>query len=330
MHKPLSASLAMLAACAAVAAAGPAQAADAYPDHRVTLIVPFVPGGGTDSGARVLATKLSEKWHQSVVVENRGGAGGILGADAVARAKPDGYTLLMGNVGTQSINPYLYGKLPYDPAKAFVPISMVADLPLILVTSPKFKATDLKQIIALGKAEPNAYSYASSGIGNSTHLAMEVFESASGARFRHIPYKGGGQANADVMSGEVPMQFTSIFGAVGMITSGKFRPIAVAGPERSLALPDVPTMKEAGLENADFASWIGVLAPAGTPAPIVEKIAADIREVMSTKEVKDLLEAQGAVPHTSTPKAFADHIAADNRRLSALIRKLGIHADSAQ
>ncbi|NML48303.1 tripartite tricarboxylate transporter substrate binding protein [Ramlibacter sp. G-1-2-2] len=301
--------------------------AQAYPSRPVTLVVPFPPGGGTDTGARLIAQALSTRWGQPVVIDNRGGAGGIVGADIVARAKPDGYTLLMGNVGTQAINPPLYGKLPYNPEKAFAPISLVADLPIVLVTYPGFKATNVKDLVALGKAEPNKYTFASSGTGNSTHLAAEIFMAASGAKFLHVPYKGGGLANTDVIAGHVDMQFTSIFGSTGFISSGKFRPLAVSSETRSPALPNVPTLAEEGVKNAEMGSWLGVLAPAGTPQPVIDKIAADIREVVNSKEVRDTMIAQGATPRTSTPAEFAAVIAQDLQRFTALVRKLNIHAE---
>ncbi|KAF1047310.1 Bug family tripartite tricarboxylate transporter substrate binding protein [Xylophilus sp.] len=316
---------AVAAAVASVPFASPAQ--KPFPSKPVTLVVPFVAGGGTDTGARLIAPKLAAKWGQSVVVDNRGGAGGILGADLVARARPDGYTLLMGNVGTQAINPYLYSKLPYDAQKAFAPVSLVADLPLVLVVNPQFKAQDVRSLVALGKAEPGAYSFASSGTGNSTHLAFEVFQAASGAKFQHVPYKGGGQANSDVIAGHVPLQFTSIFGATGLISGGKFKPLAVASATRSAALPQVPTLAEAGVPNAELASWIGVLAPAGTPRAIVVKIAADIREIVAQPQVRDALVAQGAEPRSSTPQEFQKIIDGDMQRFSALIRRLGLQAD---
>lgn len=314
-------------AAIAVWPAASVQAQETFPHKSVTLVVPFVPGGGTDTGARLISTRLAAKWGQSVVVDNRGGAGGILGADIVARAKPDGYTLLMANVGTQAINPYLYAKLPYDPQKAFAPVSLVADLPLMLVVHPQFKAQDVRSLIALGRAEPGSYSYASSGAGNSTHLAFEIFQAASGAKFQHIPYKGGGQANADVVAGHVPMEFTTIFGATGFVSGGKFKALAVASPKRSAALPEVPTLAEAGLPNAELASWIGVLAPAGTPKAVVDRISADIREVVALPEVREAMVAQGAEPRSSTPEEFQKVIEADMRRFSALVRKLDLRAE---
>ena len=317
----------MAAAFTAVPLVVAAQSPAPFPARPVTLVVPFPPGGGTDTGARLVAQHLSTKWGQPVVIDNRGGAGGIVGVDLVARAKPDGYTLLMGNVGTQAINPPLYGKLPYDPEKAFAPISLVADLPIMLVTNPGFKATTVKELIALGKAEPDKYNYASSGTGNSTHLASEIFQAASGTKFLHVPYKGGGLANTDVIAGHVNMQFTTIFGATGFVSSGKFRPLAVASDVRSPALPNVPTLAEEGLKNAEMGSWIGILAPAGTPKTVVDKIAADIREVVGSKEVRDTMIAQGATPKSNTPAEFQELIERDLKRFTALIRKLNIRAE---
>ncbi|QHI97544.1 tripartite tricarboxylate transporter substrate binding protein [Xylophilus rhododendri] len=319
--------MALALALAAVPMATRAQAPENFPNKTVTLVVPFVPGGGTDTGARLIGQKLAAKWGQSVVVDNRGGAGGILGVDIVARAKPDGYTLLMGNVGTQAINPYLYARLPYDPARAFAPVSMVADLPLVLVVNPQFKAPDVKALIALGRGEPGKYSYASSGTGNSTHLAFEIFQAASGARFQHVPYKGGGQANADVVAGHVPMEFITIFGTTGFITGGTLKPLAVASAARSAALPNVPTLAEAGLPNAELASWIGILAPAATPRALVEKISADIREVVAMPDVREAMVAQGAEPRSNTPQDFQKAIDADMQRFSALIRRLDLRAE---
>lgn len=295
-----------------------------FPTRPVSIIVPFTPGGGTDVGARVVANKLSQKWGQSVVVENRPGAGGIVGAELVARARPDGYTLLMGNVGTQTINPPLYGKLPYDPDKAFVPISLVADLPIALLVTPGLKVANARELADLGKARPDEYTYASSGSGNSTHLAAEIFQAATGARFRHVPYKGGAQAMADVIAGHVPFQFNSVFGVTSYISSGKVRALAVASNERVAALPDVPTLAESGVTGAEMASWLGLLAPAGTPQAIVDRIAADVREVVQSADLRDTMSAQGAVARSSTPAEFAALIAADTRRYTELIHRIGI------
>jgi len=295
-----------------------------FPTKPVTLIVPFVAGGGTDAAARLLAEKLSVLWGQSVIVDNRGGAGGIIGVEAMVHSRPDGYTLLMGNVGTQAINPSLYPNLPYDPKRDTVPIAMMAELPIVLVASPSFPAQSVKDLVALGQAEPGKHSYASSGVGNSTHLACEIFQSATGTRFLHVPYKGGGQANADVIAGHVEFQFTSVLGNLGVIRSGKMRPLAVASATRSPTLPDVPTMAEAGVSNAEIGSWVGLFAPKGTPEAIVEKIAADLRQVIEKPEVREMLIAQGASPRATTPQEFSRIIDDDTRRFATLIKEKGI------
>jgi tripartite-type tricarboxylate transporter receptor subunit TctC len=298
-----------------------------FPSHTVTLIVPFAPGGGTDGTARLLAQKLSTLWGQQMIVENRGGAGGIVGMELAARAKPDGYTLVMGNVGTLAINPALYKKLPYDPQRDFAPISMMAELPIVLVVTPSLPAANVKEFVALAKQQPNKMSYASSGTGNSTHLAAEIFAAASGTSFVHVPYKGGGQANTDVMAGHVQFQFTSIFGNVGLIESGKMRALGVASDTRALALPKVPTLAEAGVPNAEMGSWVGLFAPAGTPQSVIDKVAADMRTVVNAPDVRDLLIAQGTIPRTTTPAEFEKIIAADTKKFGELIRRLNIQAE---
>jgi tripartite-type tricarboxylate transporter receptor subunit TctC len=320
----------LLQRCAAVlllALAAPALAQSPYPSRPVTLIVPFAPGGGTDGTARLLAQKLSVLWGQQMVVDNRGGAGGIVGMELGARAKPDGYTLVMGNVGTLAINPALYKKLPYDPQHDFAPVSMMAELPLVLVLSPSFKVANVKELVELGKKEPGKFSYASSGTGNSTHLAAEIFEAASGTRFIHVPYKGGGQANADVMAGHVQFQFTSVFGNVGLIESGKLRAIATASDARVPVLPNVPTLAEAGVPNAEMGSWVGIFAPAGTPQAIIDKVAADMRAVVNAADTRDTLIAQGATPRTTTPAEFQKVVASDTKKFAELIKRLGLQAE---
>ena len=314
---------AMLSLCAATAS----QAESSYPSRSVTMIVPFSAGGGTDAAARLLAEKLSVLWGRAVIVDNRAGAGGIVGVEAMVHAKPDGYTLLMGNVGTQAINPSLYRKLPYDPQRDTVPISMMAELPIILLASPTFKVANVKELVALGKAEPGKYSFASSGVGNSTHLAGEIFQSASGAQFLHVPYKGGGPANADVMAGHVQFEFTSILGNLGLIRSGQLRALAVASKTRSPTLPDVPTMAEAGVPNAEMGSWVGLFAPRGTPQAVIDKIAVDLRKVIESPQVRDMLVSQGATPRTTTPEEFKQIIAEDTQRFAVLIKQKGIHVN---
>ena len=306
-----------------------AQAADgqAYPTRTVTVIVPFPPGGGTDIGARLVAQKLSLKWGQSVVVENRGGAAGLLGADAVAKAKPDGYTLLVGNVGTQSVNPALYAKMPYNPDTAFEPITMIAELPLVLLATPSLPYQTVQELVAAAKAEPGKISYASSGAGGAPHLAAEILKSSAGIDLLHVPYKGGGPAVADLMAGHVNLLFATVLEGSGAVRSGKLRGLAVSSATRSLALPDLPTVAESGVPGFDTGSWIGMLAPAGTAQTIIQKIAADIRTVLSQDDTRETLIKQGATPLIMTTEQFTARINLDRKRYGEVIKASGIKVD---
>src|SRR5437879_5608238 len=257
--------------CATAALAQP------YPAKPVTFIVPFSPGGGTDISARTVAAKLTDKWGKSVVVENRAGAAGILGADAAARARPDGYTLLIANVGMVSINPALYPKLPYNPDTAFAPISLICELPFVLMASPSFAPNTVKELVAYAKANPEKVTFASSGSGGSPHLTAEIFQLATGTRMTHVPYKGGGPAMTDLMAGHVDLLFASVLEGSGHIKSGRLKGLAVTHAKRSPAIPEVPTLAEAGVKNAESGSWIALLAPAATPAAIIAKVGADLR-----------------------------------------------------
>jgi tripartite-type tricarboxylate transporter receptor subunit TctC len=299
-----------------------------YPDRTVTLVVPFPPGGGTDTGARLVATRLGQRWKQVVVVENKPGAAGAIGADSVSKAKPDGYTLLMGNFGTQSVNPTLYAKkLSYNPDTAFIAVSLVADLPLVLLVNPSVKANTAKELIALAKTQPGAITYSSSGSGGSMHLAGALFENASGAQMLHVPYKGGGPAIADLIAGHVNVSFATILESSGHVKSGRLRALAVTGPARSPILPGVPTLDESGLPGFNSTSWIGILVPAGTPLAIVAKIAADVHEVMAIPEVRQQFIDQGAVPVGGTPAAFQALIDNDRRRYAKIIQEKNIVAE---
>ena len=291
----------------------------AYPARPVTLVVPFPPGGGTDTGARIVAQRLAARWGQPVVVDNKGGAAGQIGADFVARARPDGYTLLMGNIGTQAINPALYKKLPYDPDTAFVPISLVAELPLAMTVHPGVPATTPRELIALARQKPGQLSYSSSGAGGAPHLAAEMFKQATGSYILHVPYRGGGPAVADLLAGHVDLSFMTVLEASGHIKSGKLRALAVTSAQRVPALPDVPTLAEAALPGFNSISWIGLLAPAGTPKGIVDKIAADVREALGAEEVKTKLVELGALPHPTTPAQFVQMIASDRKRYAQII-----------
>jgi tripartite-type tricarboxylate transporter receptor subunit TctC len=303
-------------------------AAAQYPARTVTIVVPFPPGGGTDTGARFLSQRLSQKWGQPVVVENKPGAAGTVGADLVSKAKPDGYTLLMGNFGTQSINPTLYGKrLAYNPDTAFVAVTLVADLPLVLLVNPTVPAPSAKELIALAKAQPGKLSYSSSGSGGSMHLAGALFENATGTQMLHVPYKGGGPAIADLIAGHVNVSFATILESSGHIKSGRLRALAVTGLTRSPILPEIPTLADTVLPGFNSSSWIGLLAPAGTPQAVVDKIAADVREAMQLPELRQQFIDQGAVPVGSTPAQFQSLIDNDRRRYATIIQEKNIAVD---
>jgi tripartite-type tricarboxylate transporter receptor subunit TctC len=301
-------------------------AAPAWPSRPVTVVVPFAPGGGTDIAGRLLAVRLGQKWGQTVVVDNRTGAGGVVGAELVAKAKPDGYTLLIGNVGTQSINPSLY-KLTYDADKAFAPISLFAELPFAFVVNPNLPAKTPKELIALAKAAPDKYTYASSGSGGSPHLTAEIFQQATGVKFVHVPYKGGGPAMSDLMAGHVDMLFASILETSGYVKTGKLRALAVTSPQRSPAMPEVPTLAELGVPNAESGSWVALLAPAGTPQALVDKIAADVKEAVATEDMRKALIAQGATPRGSTPAELQKTIDADKLRYGQVIKAGGVKVE---
>ena len=304
-----------------------AACAQAFPARTVTLVVPFPPGGGTDTGARIVAEQLGKKWGQVVVVENKGGAAGMIGADSVAKSKPDGYTILMGNIGTQSINPSLYKKMPYDPDSAFAPISLVAELPLAMMVNPAVKANSAKEFVALAKSQPGQLSYSSSGAGGAPHLAAEMFKDATGTFILHVPYRGGGPAVGDLIAGHVQLSFMTVFEASGQIKAGKLRALAVTSDKRVSALPDVPTLAESAVPGFNSISWIGLFAPAGTPKEIVDKISADVRDVVAGDDTKAKLVNLGAVPLTNTPAQFAQLIANDRKRYAKIITERKITVD---
>jgi len=321
----------LLACAAALALVGAApawaQAVAAWPTRPVTIVVPFAPGGGTDIGTRIVAQKLAQMWGQSVVIDNRGGAGGNLGLDLVSRARPDGYTLLTGNVGTQSINPALYRKLSYNPDTAFTPIGLFAELPFVLAATASLPAANARELVALAKAQPDKLTYASSGIGGSPHLSAETFKIATGTKILHVPYKGGGAAMADLISGNVHLLFASVLETSGHIKAGKLKALAITSRERVSALPNVPTLEESGITGAESGSWLGLLAPAGTPADIVAKVNRDLQQVLAMPDVQQQLLAQGAVAKGGSQADFVALIAADRRKYTRIITENNLTAD---
>ena len=312
--------LAYVAAAACLPAAGNPQG---YPVKPVRIVVPFPPGGGTDIGTRILAQKLSEAWGQSVIVENKAGAAGIVGTEFTARAAPDGYTLMMGNIGTHAINVSLYKKLPYDPVRDFAPVSHIAGLPLFLLVHPSVAANSTKELVALLKGRPGQYDYSSSGSGGSMHVAAELFKSMAGVRIVHIPYKGGGPAVADLLAGQVKISFATVLETLQHVKSGKLRALAVTSSSRSLAAPEFPTIAESALPGYESTSWLALFAPAGTSKEIVSKVAADAGRVINTAEVRERFVAQGADPIGSTPEHLTAVLARDIAKYAKVMRDSG-------
>jgi tripartite-type tricarboxylate transporter receptor subunit TctC len=314
--------LAVVTACmAAVAFAQP------YPNHAIRLVVPFPAGGTTDILARAAAQKLTEALGQSVVVDNRPGAGGNIGAELVAKAAPDGYTLLMGTVGTHAINPSLYAKMPYDHVKDFVPIVLVAGVPNVLVVNPSLPINSVADLIKLAKAKPGTINFASSGSGTSIHLSGELFKTMAGVDMTHVPYKGSAPALTDVMGGQVQIMFDNLPSSLALIKSGKLRAVAVTSLQRAPALPDVPTIAESGLPGFEASSWFGILAPAGTPAPIVAKINAEVNKWLQSPEAKEQLLAQGAAAAGGSPEQFVAHIRAETDKWAKVVKASGAKVD---
>lgn len=299
--------------------------AEAYPDKTITVIHGFAPGGGADILLRIVTAKLSEALGQPVVIDYRAGAGGNIGFATVARARPDGYTLLMGTPGL-AINPSLYSNLGFDPQKDFVPLSLIGSVPTVLVIHPSVPASSVQELVALAKAKPGKLNYASSGIGTSLHLAAELFKISAGIDVVHVPYKGGLQAVTDVLGGQVEMMFNVLPSALPHIKAGKLRALAVTGKTRSAALPEAPTMIEAGVRGYTAVTWNGLLAPAGTPKDIVTKLNAAIVKVMSAPDMKEKLAAIGQDPLWSTPEEFAGFLREEAEKWSRVVKAAGIVA----
>jgi tripartite-type tricarboxylate transporter receptor subunit TctC len=312
-------------ACLLAAACGASTAG--YPDHVVTLIVPYPPGGGVDAMARVVAAKLSEAFNQQVIVDNRGGAGGTLGTRFVAHAAPDGYTLLLGHTGTISINPSLYANAGYDPRKDFAPVGLVASMPVALLANPSFPANTIAEFIALAKQQPGKLNVGTSAIGTGGYMCAELFKSVAGLDIAVIPYKGTAPVMTDLLGGHVPVAFGVLPPALGNIQAGKLHAIAVTSKKRFSLLPDVPTFDESGMPGFEAVLHYGLLAPAGTPPEIVERLSAELRKLVDTDDVKQRIHAEGGDPMTSTPAEYAADIDSEETKWSALVRKLNLKVE---
>ena len=298
--------------------------APSFPKQPVTLVVPFPAGGPTDAMARVLALKLGERLGQQVVVENRGGAGGSIGAEFVARAPADGYTLLFGTNGIMAFNPSLYSKLRYDPLKDFAPISLMAITMNVLVVNPQMPARNLSELVKLAKAKPGEITYGSAGNGSTNHISGELLRTTADIQISHVPYKGSAPALVDLLGGRITMMFDTIAQQKQNIAAGKLRPLVVTGPRRSPLLPEVPTAQEAGLKDFDVRPWFGVLAPAGTPAPVIERLNREVVAVMSTDEMKERMKVDGAEAHPTTPSEFGAMIRQDLAKWTPVVKASGI------
>ena len=298
-----------------------------YPNRTIRLVVPFPAGGTTDILARAASQKLTESLGQPVVVDNRPGAGGNIGADMVAKSAPDGYTLLMGTVGTHAINASLYSKMPYDHVKDFTPIVLVAGVPNVLVVNPSVPVNSVGDLIKLAQAKPGAINFASSGSGTSIHLSGELFKTMAHVDMTHVPYKGSAPALTDLIGGQVQVMFDNLPSSLAQIKAGKLRAVAVTSLKRAPALPDVPTISESGLPGFEASSWFGVLGPAGTPPSVVTRINSEINNWLQSPEARAQLLAQGAEAAGGTPESFASHIRAETEKWAKVVKASGAKVD---
>jgi tripartite-type tricarboxylate transporter receptor subunit TctC len=295
-----------------------------YPSKPIHLVVPYPPGEPLDIMARAIGHKLTEAWSQPVVVDNRAGAGGNIGADLVAKSPADGYTLLMGAVATHAINPTLYAKVPYDALKDFAPVALVAQVPNILVVNPSVPARSVRDLIELLRARPGYLNFGSGSTGSTGHLAGELFNTMAGVKMVHIPYKGGAPAMADLLSGQVQLMFDNLANALPHVKAGRLRALAVTTLARAPAMPELPTLAESGLPGFDLSTWFGVMAPAGTTTEIVVKLNAEIVRALNAKDMRERLEKMGAEPPANnTPERFAAFIRAEAAKYAKVVRDSG-------
>ena len=304
-----------------------AVAQGAYPNKPIRVVVPFPAGGTTDILARAAGQRMTEAWGQPVIVDNRPGAGGNIGSELVAKSGNDGYTLLMGTVGTHAINASLYSKMPYDHVKDFVPIVLVAGVPNVLVVHPTVPANTVQELIAYGKANPGKLNFASSGSGTSIHLAGELFKVSTGVKMQHVPYKGSAPEMSDLLGGQVQLMFDNLPSALPHIKGGKLKALAVTSASRAPALPDVPTIAEAGVPGFEASSWFGLLAPAGTSRDVVTKVNAEVAKWLASADAKEKLTAAGANLAGGSPEDFAKHIAVETAKWAKVVKESGAKVD---
>jgi tripartite-type tricarboxylate transporter receptor subunit TctC len=318
---------AMLAVVASVLFTTAAAFAQGYPTKAVRLIVPFPPGGGNDVIGRIVGQKLTERWGQQVIIDNRAGANGIVGLQLLMQSPPDGYTLAVAAAGPIAVNPSLYEKLPYDPVRDFAPITNMTNFPLLLVIHPSMPVKNVRELIALARAQPGKINYASPGSGNSGHLAGELFNNLAGTKIVHIPYKGNGPAITGLLSGQAQLLFSSIPSVLSFVEAKKLNAIAVGSAKRIPSLPAIPTIAESGLPKYEAYSWVGIVAPAKTPKDIVAKVNHDIVDILKVKQVGEQLVQQGALPVGDSPEEFAAYIKAEIQKWGAIVKSANIKAD---
>jgi tripartite-type tricarboxylate transporter receptor subunit TctC len=316
-----------IAALLVITAAIPARAADDYPAKPIQLIVPVPPGGAADFIARLVGAKLADALGQTVVIANRGGASGTIATAGVAKAEPDGYTLLLNSITTHGIGPHLYANLTYDTTRDFAPIALVAKLPLIMTVNVKLPAQSVADVVALAKAKPGALAFASSGNGGAPHLAGELFKRITGTDLLHVPYRGSGPAVVDVVAGRIAIMFDAAPSLLPFITADKLRPLAAASAQRNRTLPDIPTFAELGYGGMDISLWYGLVAPVGTPAPIVRRLNAELVKILAMPDIVASFAKQGADAGGGSPEQFAAFMREEYTRWGAVVQEAGIKAD---
>ncbi|HET9651838.1 MAG TPA: tripartite tricarboxylate transporter substrate binding protein [Usitatibacter sp.] len=315
-----------LAAAGALAAGTPAIAQD-YPSKPIHFVVPYPAGGPLDTVARLLGSKVSESVKQPVIVENKPGAGGNIGADFVAKSAPDGYTILMGAVATHAINPTLYASIPYDPVRDFTPITQVASTPNVLVVNPSIPAKNVQEFIAYAKAHPGKLNFGSGSTGSAGHLAGELFDTMAGVKMVHVPYKGAGPAMQDLIGGQIQLMFDNLASSLGQIKAGRVKPLAVTTAKRTALAPDLPTISESGLPGFDISTWFGIFVPAKTPQPVVDRLYAEFTRELAMPEVREAMLKLGAEPVGNKPAEFAAYIRSEAEKYAKLIKASGAKAD---
>ena len=329
MHVSLSAlsAFSVLSVTLLLTFTSPAAHAQAYPSKPIRFVVPYPPGGPLDTVARLLGAKVGESIGQPVVVDNKPGAGGNIGADIVAKSPADGYTILMGAVATHAINPTLYKSIPYDPVKDFAPVTQVASTPNVLVVHPSVPASNVREFIAYAKAHPGALNFGSGSTGSAGHLAGELFKSMAGVQMVHVPYKGAAPAMQDLIGGQIQLMFDNLASSLGQIRAGKVRALAVTTLRRSSLAPDLPTIAESGLPGFDISTWFGVFAPGGTPRPVVQRLHDEFVRALRAPEVQARLKTMGAEPVGNTPQEFAAYIRSESEKYAKVIKASGAKVD---